>query len=140
MSTIVRWTPFAELDAMERRMRQMFEQVGLTPSVVPAADVYETTDEFVVELEAPGFEEKELGVEVSDHTLTVTGERKLTKEGEDKTFRRRERLEHTFVRRFELPVDADTEHVKASFTKGVLELHAPKVPTATPRKIEIAKS
>ena len=75
MTTIVRWTPFRELDTMERRMRRMFKEAGLTSALPPAADVYETADEFVIELEVPGYKEKELGIEVSDHTVTVTGAR-----------------------------------------------------------------
>jgi HSP20 family molecular chaperone IbpA len=43
----------------------MFEEIGFAPTLLPAANVYETDEEFVVELEVPGFEEKELGVEVS---------------------------------------------------------------------------
>ena len=71
--TIVRWTPFMELDSMERRMRRWFEEFGFAPA--PAADVYKTDDEYVVELELPGYEEKELSIEVSDHTLAIKGER-----------------------------------------------------------------
>ena len=138
MATIVKWTPFRELDAMERRIRRMLGDFGFAPAL-PAADVYETADEFVVELEVPGYEEKELGIEVSDHTVTVTGEREETKEEKEKTFWLQERLERQFERRFELPAEADTEHLQAVFKKGVLELHAPKLQTAKPRKVEISK-
>lgn len=140
MTPNTKWAPFRELDVMERRMRRMLEDVGVAPAPLPAADVYETSDEFVVELEVPGYEETELGIEVSDHTLTVTGERKETTEEKQKAFRLRERLEHEFERRFQLPLEADTKHVTAVFKKGVLELHAPKLQTAKPRKVEIAKA
>jgi HSP20 family protein len=139
MTTMVKWAPLTELDTMERRMRRMFEGLGFAPGVLPATDVYETEDEFVVELEVPGFDEKELGIEVSDHTLTITGERSETKENE-KTYRLRERLERTFERRFHLPVAADTTHVEAKFVKGVLEVHAPKIELSKPKKVEIRKS
>ena len=77
--------PFRELDSMERRARRIFDAWGLVPMLVPAADIYETPDELVVELEVPGFDEKDLDVEVIDHVLTVKGTRKETKEqdGED---------------------------------------------------------
>ena len=68
MAMIVKWTPFQELDSMERRMRRMFEEIGFAPTLLPAADTYETDEEFVVELEVPGFAEKELVIEVSDLT------------------------------------------------------------------------
>jgi hypothetical protein len=50
---IARWTPFRELDTIERRMRRMLEGIGFVSALLPAADVYETADEFVVELEVP---------------------------------------------------------------------------------------
>jgi len=140
MTTLIKWSPFTEIDSMERRMRRVFEEIGFAPLLLPAADVYETTDEFVIELEVPGYEEKELGIEVTDHMVTVKGERKETKEEVEKTFRLHERLERQFERRFELPTDADTKHVRAKFTKGVLELHAPKLAAPKPHKIAIAKT
>jgi HSP20 family protein len=137
MTTLVRWTPFRELDLMERRMRRMLEDVGFGPITMPAADVYETPEEFVVELEVPGFREKELGLEVTDHTLTVRGETKIAEEKKAKTFILHERLDHTFERRFQLPEDAVTEKLQAKFEDGVLEIHAPKEPAAKPRKVKI---
>jgi HSP20 family protein len=138
MTTLVRWTPFRELDLMERRMRRLLDDVGLGPVSVPAVDIYETPQEFIVELEVPGFEEKDLGLEVTDHTLVVKGEVKEAKEEQEKTFLLHERLERIFERRFHLPEDADTEKLTATFTKGVLEVHAPKIVEAEPRKIAIA--
>ena len=70
---LVRWSPFQELEAMDRRLRRLFDEFGFVPATVPNADVYETDDEFVVELEVPGYEEKELEIEVTDHTLCVKG-------------------------------------------------------------------
>ncbi|MGZ4371757.1 MAG: Hsp20/alpha crystallin family protein [Gaiellaceae bacterium] len=135
---IVRWSPFTELDSMERRMRRLFEEIGFAWGLAPAADVYETDDEFVVEVEVPGYEEKELSIEVSDHTLAIKGARTKTKEEKTKEFALHERLEREFERRFVLPTEADTTHLKAVFGKGVLEVHAQKLQTAKPRKVEIA--
>ena len=137
---IVKWTPFTELDSMERRMRRLFEEIGFAPVLAPAADIYETDDEFVVELEVPGYEEKDLTIEVFDHTLAIKGERTKTTEEKTKEFALHERLERQFQRRFILPREADTEHLKAVFGNGILEVHAEKVPTAKPKKVEIAKA
>jgi HSP20 family protein len=138
MATIVRWSPIRELESMERGMRGMFRDFAFVPAVVPAADVYETKEDFVVELEVPGFAEQELGIEVTDHTLVVKGER--TEATEDKEFRLHERLEEKFERRFYLPADADTAHLKATFSNGVLEVHAPKLPESIPHQVEITKA
>jgi HSP20 family protein len=136
--TLVRWNPLQELDAMERRMRRIFDEAGIAPAPLPAADVYETEGEWIFELEVPGFEEKQLTVEVGDHTLTVKGERLEKKEEKGKTFRLQERLAKEFERRFELPPEAETGKLAAEFKDGVLTVHAPKAKAATPRKIAIA--
>ena len=70
---IVKWTPWTDLDAMERRMRRFFDEAGVVPAPTPAADVYETDGEFVVELEVPGYEQKDLDIELTNHTLVVKG-------------------------------------------------------------------
>lgn len=136
--TLMRRNPLQELDAMERRMRRIFDEAGIAPAPLPAADVYETEGEWVFELEVPGFEEKQLTVEVSDHTLTVKGERLERREEKGKTFRVQERLAKEFERRFELPAEAETGKLAADFKDGVLTVHAPKAKAATPRKIAIA--
>lgn len=134
---LVRWSPIPELDAMERRMRRVFDEAGITPAPLPAADVYETDAEYIFELEVPGFEEKKLSVEVVDHTLTVKGERTEEKEEKGKTFRLQERLAKEFERRFELPAEADSAKIAADFKAGVLTVHAPKATAAKPRNIAI---
>jgi HSP20 family protein len=137
---IVRWTPFTELDSMERRMRRVFEEIGFAPGLAPAADVYDTADEFVVEVEAPGFDEQELSIEVSDHTLAVKGAHRGTTDEGRKEFALHERLEREFERRFVLPREVDTEHVKAVFSKGVLEVRAQKLPAAKAKQVAITKA
>ena len=137
MTTLVRWAPFQDLEFFERRMRRMLEDWGVAPAPLPAADVYETEKELVVELDVPGYEEKELALEVTDHTLTITGERMAEKEEKDKSFYLHERLEKHFERRFALPTDVDTAKIDAMFRTGVLEVHIPKIEQAIARTIEI---
>jgi HSP20 family protein len=137
MRTLTRWAPFQDFDEIERRMRRMLDDFGVAPAPLPAVDLYETEKELVVELDVPGFDEKELMLEVSDHTLTVTGERKEEKERKDKTFYLHERLEKGFTRAFTLPPEADVEHVDATFKTGVLEVHVPKIAKAKSRPVAI---
>jgi len=102
------------------------------PAVSPARP-----GDYVFELEVPGYEEEELGIELLDHTRAVKGSRAETKEAEEKSYRLHERLERTFERTFTLPREVDGEHVTAEFDKGVLKVHAPKVATTQPRKVAI---
>ncbi|OFW72012.1 MAG: hypothetical protein A2Y55_05825 [Actinobacteria bacterium RBG_16_68_12] len=137
MTTLVRWAPFQDLDVIERRMRRMLEDFGVAPAPLPAADMYETEKELVVELDVPGFDEKELALEVSDSTLTIKGEHAKEKEEKEKSFYLHERMEKHFERRFKLPPEADLDHVEAKFHTGVLEVHVPKIEQVKARKIEI---
>jgi HSP20 family protein len=140
VASIATRTPFRELDAIERRLRRTLEDIGVVSMLLPAADVYETDEEFVVELEVPGYEEKELSIEIADHTLTVTGKRIQTKDETGKKYRLRGRLRHQFDRRFELRSAVEAEHMTAVLENGVLEVHAPKWSKATSHKVEISKA
>ncbi len=133
---LVRWAPFQDMDTMERRVRRMFDQIGVVPAW-PAADVYESNGEYVFELEVPGYDEAELAVEVRDHTLTVKGEKLEKTEEEEKTFYLNERLARSFERRFELPAETIADKVVAEFDHGVLVVHAPKAAEVAPRTIAI---
>lgn len=140
MPVLEKWTPFREFDLFDRRMRRFFSDLGVAPAIAPAADIYESGGEYVVELEVPGYDEKELQVELTDHTLTIKGERREEKEKKEKDIRLHERLESSFQRSFELPAEVDSPHLKAVYDKGVLTLHLPKAAETKPRKIEISKA
>jgi len=138
MPVLERWTPFRDLELMDQRMRRVFP--ALLPPVTPATDITESKDEFVFELEVPGYEEKELDVEVGDHVLTVAGRREVEKESTDKEVRLHERLESAFQRSFQLPPDTDPEHLRASYGNGILTLRVPKTSRPKPLKVPIAKT
>jgi HSP20 family protein len=138
MTTMVRWSPFQELEQLERRMRKVFDGASLLPGL-PAADFYETDDAFVLEIDAPGFEESDLTIDITDRDVTVKGARTHEEEQEEKTFYLNERLESTFQRRFSLPAEADTTNLTATFKGGVLTLSAPKAPSIA-RTVEITTS
>ncbi len=138
MPVLERWTPFRDLELMDQRLRRIFPT--LLPTITPATDIVETKDEIVFELEVPGYEEKELDVEVGDHLLTVAGRREVEKESTEKAVRLHERLESMFERSFQLPLEADAEHLKASYGKGILTLRVPKTARPKPLKVPIAKA
>jgi HSP20 family protein len=140
MAVLERWSPFRELEMMEQRMRRLLPALSAEPTVAPAADIYEADGEIVVELEVPGYEEKELDIEVKDRTLTIKGHRASETEKTEKKLRLHERLEATFERSFELPAEADVKGLKATYGTGVLTLHVPKAPQATPLRIPIEAS
>jgi len=129
MATLLTWSRPADLVSLEQRMRRYFDDFGFVPAYMPAAETYEADDEVVVELEVPGFDVEELTVSVTDHTVTVTGDR-----GEDET---KHRLESHFERQFTLPSQVDTEKLTAKYGKGILALHIPKLQAHEPRIVRI---
>lgn len=121
MATVVKQSRLPEFESMERRFRRIFEGTPHTvfvPVFLPAADIYETAEEYVVELELPGYKEGELTVEVSDHTLVVAGTREEGKEGTEKAYRLHERLERTFKREFRLPPRTRDGTVRGRHPRG----------------------
>jgi HSP20 family protein len=80
---------------------------GCSKARSPTADVYETPEELVIELEVPGYEDRGLGLAVSDHMLTITGAHEETTEKVEKTFRLHERIGGTFERSFVVPPEIE---------------------------------
>jgi HSP20 family protein len=101
----------------------------------PAADVEETADAYLVELELPGVKQEDLSVQLGGGELAVTGE---VKERERKGFlRTRTRRVGRFDYRVSLPADIEEDEVSASLSNGVLTVLVPKTAKSRPRKIEI---
>jgi HSP20 family protein len=138
MTSLVRWAPFSDLDIMERRMRRMLEDFGVAGGRLPTSDVLETEAELIVKLDAPGFDEKDLSLEVSDQTLAVRGEKSEATDDEDAHFYVRERMDKQFERVFVLPPEVDMNKAAATLKEGVLEVRVPKIERVSPRKVEIA--
>jgi HSP20 family protein len=140
---VTRWDPFREVVALQNRVNNLFGNIAenegplTTASFTPAVDVYEDEKKIVLKLEVPGIEEKDLDVQVENHTLTVKGERKFEKEEKEENFHRIERRFGSFYRAFTLPSTVDTENVDAKYEAGVLKLELKKKPEAQPKQIKV---
>jgi len=92
-------------------------------------DVKEDDKEFVVRAEIPGFEEKELDLQVIGDVLTIKAEKQQKGDGQEQ-YRR-------FQRSFTLPAGTDPDKIQASYHSGVLELHIPRSEKAKPKRITV---
>jgi HSP20 family protein len=143
---IVRWEPLRELSTLQNEMNRLFGTVFDTPANgpstmrrwMPAMDLVETEDHFVLRADLPGLGEEDVNIEVEDRVLTVSGERKAEHEISKEGYHRVERAFGSFSRALTLPEGIDAEAVTASFDRGVLEVHIPKPEERKPRKISIA--
>jgi len=106
----------------------------------PSLDLHETKDHYIVHLEIPGVDKKEIKISIEDGILTVAGERRLEKPAEGTEVHRRERFQGRFERRLTLPKPIDQARVSATYVNGVLAVTLPKAAEAKPREIEISGS
>ena len=101
----------------------------------------EGPDDYKVEVQAPGFDKKDLKIEMVDDTLTIRGEHTREQNGnnEEQRWMRREFSRNAFERSFILPQSVQGDSIRAEFLNGVLRLTIPKSEEAKPkmRTIEI---
>ena len=146
--TIVRWEPLRELNSLQSEMNRLFNTVFDTPSGtsgnvlrrwMPAMDLVESGDHFVLRADLPGMSEDDVNIEFEDGTLTVSGERKAEHEESNEGFHRVERSFGSFSRSLSLPDGVDANRVAADFTDGVLEVRIPKPEDSRPTRVEIGR-
>ena len=143
--TIVRWEPLRELGTLQSEMNRLFNTVfdGPTPTGstmrrwMPAMDLLESGDDFVLKADLPGMSEEDVSIELEDSTLTISGERKAEQRAEGEGYYRVERSTGSFSRSLTLPKGVDPEAVSARFDRGVLEVRIPKPAERKPRRISI---
>lgn len=101
----------------------------------PTLDVFERGDDLVVKLEIPGIDpEKDVTIEVKDHTLVIRGERRQEQEVKEEAYYRMEASYGAFERRIEVPEGVDEEKIAATYADGVLEVIVPDAAKAVPQK------
>ena len=107
------------------------------PVRVPAADILETPDEIVVEVDLPGHKTEELQVKVDGDVLTIEAERKAERAQKGDSYQRSERILGKFARSFTLPANVDSTRTVAKYEAGVLQIRLPKREEAKPRTIKV---
>jgi len=141
--TLMRWTPWQELESMNRQISRLLEDGGSRGSDetaahwAPTVDIRETEDALLVQAELPGIEKKDVKVEVHEGVLTISGERRYEKDVKEKNVHRVERAYGSFARSFSLPSNIDSEHVEAELKDGVLEVRLHKRESARPKAVEV---
>lgn len=132
--------PFRDLSAAQEQLDRMVGRSFGRNAWVPSLDVRETEDKFIVMVDLPGLDPKDVEVTLEDGVLTLRGEREFTRNVDEEQFHRIERSYGSFARSIRLPRVADTERVEASFDKGVLSIEVPKREEAKPRTIDVKAS
>jgi HSP20 family protein len=136
MSLLIRPEPFSQ--EFDRLFSSLFDSSGRQAHRwVPAIDLVEADDHFVLKADLPGLSEDDVAIEVQDNVLTISGSREAEHERTEKGWYRLERSYGSFSRSLTLPEGVDADKVEASFDRGVLEIHVPKPEERKPRRISI---
>lgn len=126
-------------------MPSLFEPSRLTNEfrgiLKPKVDIAETNEQYIISVEVPGVDEKDIHVSLQGDTLTISGEKKQEQEHKDVNVHSIERSYGSFQRVLNMPSDAEADQVKARFKNGVLTLTVPKNPAkrSEGRLIDIEK-
>ena len=106
---------------------------------VPAVNIKEENDKFVLEMAAPGMKKNDFHISLEENVLTISSEKKEEKEEKNDNYTRREFFYNTFTRSFTLPENVDVENIKADYKNGILTLNLPKKEEAkVTREIKIS--
>lgn len=106
-----------------------------TNTTLPAVNIEEDDEKFVVEMAAPGMKREDFKVELQNNQLRISSESKNESDEEDesKKFSRKEFSYQSFLRTFNLPDTVDTENIKAVYDAGILKLNIFKKEEAKPK-------
>ena len=132
------WSPWAELETMERVFDDIFGSVstGTGSSLKTDSWVKDDTAHIVVDL--PGVAKDSVDIAMEGRSITISGERKAPETAEGDSWHRRERWYGKFEKSFTLPFNVEQDKVKAEFRDGVLKVTLPKAEAEKPMKIAIS--
>ena len=150
---ILRWDPTRDLSSLQSEMNRVFSTFFDSPANepsggggsfggrwLPAMDLSETGDSYVLHADLPGMTEDDVQIELEDNVLTISGERRLEESKSQGGYLRTERARGSFARSLTLPAGVDPERIEAEFHDGVLELQIPKPEQRKPRRISIGNT
>jgi HSP20 family protein len=155
--TLIRWKPlrdvtawhpvanmFDEFNSVHNEIDRVFDRfrggefdTNATQSWLPAVDISEQENSFVIKAELPGVDKKDVKITVQNDVLTIKGEKKQESEKKGENYHRTERSYGSFQRSFTLPATIASEKIDASYDNGVLILNLPKLEEAKPKEIEV---
>src|SRR5215475_1402619 len=101
-------------------------RLSKSPAWAPAAEIFETHDAYMVNLELPGLGQEDVKITQTNNILTVRGVRRFKKANEEAVYHNSERNYGTFERLFPLPGNVQPERMKNKFISGIFQITIPK--------------
>lgn len=145
--TIARFEPWTLMNLLQRDFDQLASQrlgYGRSDEVgnsvadwVPAVDIVEEKQRFVLRADLPGVAPENIAVNMENGVLSLSGERSTESHEDIDGLKRFERASGRFFRRFNLPDTADADAISARSANGILEVIIPKQPEVQARRITV---
>ena len=134
-----------EMANVQREMDQLFRGFGFNQICGSAEKqlnfkVYDSGENFSVEVPLPGLDIEKLDINVLGRHLTISGEFYAAELPQDVRWHRQERSGGKFEQKLQLSADIDTERIEAEYQQGILKINLPKAASALPKKIAIKVS
>lgn len=120
-----------QLDLMDKNLDRSNNIRKL--SAIPASDVFEYSDNWLIRVELPGVSKEDISLEIKDSWLIVRGERNSDTSKDDQKIRIREISRSSFERKFKLGEDVNVEDIDAKLENGILDV---KIPKETKKSLE----
>jgi HSP20 family protein len=137
--TVVRYEPWSLVNRFQRDIDRLFGVPQTTAADsgawLPPVDISEEDNQFLVRVDLPGVDPKAVEITSDQGVLTIRGRREESRRENRDGFRRVERVNGEFLRRFSLPDSADVQNIKAKAANGVLEVSIPKLAKVEPQRI-----
>jgi HSP20 family protein len=136
---LIKWTPFLDsFDDMDKMFSDFMPVVRQgSGGFVPAVDMYEDSDNVIIETQLAGIDPEKVDISIENDVLTVRGESEKKSEVEDKNYYRKEIRRGSFYRSVPLPTHVLGDKATAVAEGGILKISVPKAPEAKPKKITI---
>ena len=136
--TLVKWTPKRNVMSLFDDVEQMISQAFNYPlqtengslSYSPLMNINEADGEYLVTMDLPGVDKKDVEVNISDGILTISGQRKIVNQDSENNRIQYESAHGAFSQSFELSTDIIVDKIKATFKDGVLSIAIPKAEVA----------
>lgn len=133
-SLITNQNPFFDPDLIAD---PLFRPGGQTMRSLTPIDLQETDNAYIIKADLPGFKKNQIEVNAEGSRLYISANREETKEDKEARFHRRERSTQSVRRAVKLPIDIDSDKIKAKMIDGVLNLTIPKNPKAQAKRVTV---
>jgi HSP20 family protein len=146
---VTRYEPWSLINRLHQDLDRLFgrefggsddESRGAVSDWLPAVDVQEKPDAFLLQADLPGVDSNDIDITMENGMLSLRGRRQSETKQENGGYRRVERVSGEFFRRFTLPDSADPEAISAQMANGVLTVRIGKRAEIQPRRIQVKNS